>query len=579
MKSFSEFYKTNDNSYTNQLTCDPETQKYWPNKTSREVLSGHYVLVNPTPLPDPFLITYDTTLAKQLNLSDEQMKSSDMLKFLSGHNYGKSWSTPYALSIYGEEMISNCPFKSGNGYGDGRAHTIGEFVIDGKRWELQLKGSGKSPFSRAGDGRAVLRSSIREYLASQAMYNMKVPTTRILSLIVSKSEKINRQWYDDDINPISKSVNGTCPLKKSVEIVKSNPATITCRVSESLIRVGHLELFSRRARKDPARLKELELMFRHTVFREYSQFINLPLHDMILHVLKEFNIKMAEMISGWLRVGYVQSNFNSDNCLVSGRTMDYGPFGFIEKYDPNKNFWVGSGDHFAFMNQPQAGIVNFTTFANSLKPLVSNQYKKNIDEMINVSPSVMNEIVNKMWSRKLGLVKIRWDEGVGNLFNKLDKLMEKSNIDYTMFWRELTNYPLILLSSIDYMNTLYQELDPIVLRKLNKAFYKPLSGELTKEWLEWLAEYQLLLRYEKRDPVIISMEMKQQSPKYIPREWMLVKAYTQAEAGDFEYLHLLEKLFKQPYEEQYDLEGTFYILQSLDVIENKAGTAFMTCSS
>jgi uncharacterized protein YdiU (UPF0061 family) len=156
-------------SYLQQLTPDPESAKYAPNKRSRQVLNGHYVPVLPTPLTFPLLLAHSQELAAELGLDDAAVHSNEFLRYLSGDmsvsDSMRSWATPYALSIYGEPQTRNCPFGTGNGYGDGRAHSIGEVVIPhqsgAKRYEFQLKGSGTTPFSRSGDGRAVLRSSLR----------------------------------------------------------------------------------------------------------------------------------------------------------------------------------------------------------------------------------------------------------------------------------------------------------------------------------------------------------------------------------------------------------------------------------
>lgn len=216
-----------NHSWLQQLEPDPETQRHQPNKMSREVKSGHYVEVLPTPLKHPHLISVSPAMAAELGLTAEITSSPDFLRFFSGDisvaPTFHSWATPYALSIYGDEIVRNCPFGTGNGYGDGRAISIGEVVIPSKargaaadkegageesrhevkqhshgstsrRWELQLKGGGRTPFCRGADGRAVLRSSVREYLVSEAMHALGISTTRALSLITSPST-VKRPWY------------------------------------------------------------------------------------------------------------------------------------------------------------------------------------------------------------------------------------------------------------------------------------------------------------------------------------------------------------------------------------------------
>jgi uncharacterized protein YdiU (UPF0061 family) len=568
--NFTDYYrKYIDNQMIAQLMADPDTEANLPNKRSREVFYGHYVLVKPTPLHNPHLIRYSKSLASELKISEQLILSDQMIGFLSGAIQNvKTWATPYALSIYGEEMISNCPFGTGNGYGDGRVHSIGEFFIK-NRWEFQLKGSGKTPFSRSGDGRAVLRSSVREYLASEAMHWLNVPTTRALSLICSRSEKIYRPWYGDNGDDNKNCANGSCSEKMVWDW-----SAICCRVSPSFIRIGHLELFGRRARENPKRTFELEQLFRHSVWREYPQHINKPLQDMICGFLVDVMNNMCFLVSNWLRVGFVQSNLNSDNCLIGGRTMDYGPFGFIELYDPKKNFWVDGGEHFSFMNQPIAIERNFESLVDSLRPLIEDM--KSVDLIVSHMKNVMQKYIDAMWKSKLGLVRSEWNNGADELFKRLEQLLRRSSMDWTMFWRKLSMYPLIFYQN-DQLGDHDRELDlsPIV-----DSSYRPerFVGKLKDEWLQWLRDYHILLRSERREPIVVSNEMKKVSPKYIPREWMLVRAYQDAKNGNYEQIRILEKLFTMPYDEQPEME-IYYMLQPLELVTKKAGTAYMTCSS
>ena len=187
-------------SWLRQLSEDPEAGQHAPNRSSREVRAGHYVRLRPKPLPDPRLVAHSPAVARALGLSGEAAASAAFAAFFSGDQDRaaplEAWATPYALSIMGRRYTSNCPFGTGNGYGDGRALSVAEVeTAAGERWELQLKGGGATPFCRGGDGRAVLRSSVREFLASEAMHALRVPTTRALALVVSGSETAKRPWY------------------------------------------------------------------------------------------------------------------------------------------------------------------------------------------------------------------------------------------------------------------------------------------------------------------------------------------------------------------------------------------------
>ena len=260
------------------MNADPEQEKF-DNRRSRQVRSGHYVECRPTPLPSPKLVHASKGMAAELGLQPRDLESEAFLRYFSGDievpgkigAWGTTWATPYALSIYGRPMIQNCPFQNDTGYGDGRAISVGEVVTEsGKRYEMQLKGAGKTPFCRGGDGRAVLRSSVREFLASEAMHSLGVPTTRALSLIVSGKEVVKRPWYSGTANPAISAaqipavddprlahipeehrealIEDFVRQIRAPDVVVNEKAAITCRVAPSFLRVGHVELFSRRVK-------------------------------------------------------------------------------------------------------------------------------------------------------------------------------------------------------------------------------------------------------------------------------------------------------------------------------------------
>lgn len=256
-------------------------------------------------------------------------------------------------------------------------------------------GAGPTPFCRGFDGRAVLRSSVREFLVSEAMHHLRVPTTRALSLVVSQSETVQRAWY---------SASGPFGGARRPNAIIEEKTAITCRASPSFLRVGHVQLYQRRVdrcnekEKLQEKLNELFLIVRHAIFREYPELLSeigefdekdiWRLVDpgqstertvvstnwqlIILKMLKSVSLRMASLMADWIRVGYCQGNFNSDNCLVGGRTMDYGPFGFMEKFTPMWNLWVGAGAYYGFMNQPDACHKNFEHFALALLPLLDD---------------------------------------------------------------------------------------------------------------------------------------------------------------------------------------------------------------
>lgn len=312
------------------------------NRTKRPVFNGHFVLVKPTGLKDPRLVLHSKDVAENLlKLTPEQVESQDFLNWVSGNLVlGETWATPYALSIMGTRYTNNCPYGTGDGYGDGRAISIAEF--NGQ--ELQLKGGGKTPFHRGADGRAVLRSSIREFLASEAMHNLGIPTTRALSLIVSEKDKIQRPWYSEDAKLRLPTLEDPRLASYSLEerkqileqlrnqkadpnILISEKAAITCRVAPSFMRIGHLDLFARRAEKASMenaektdkrfdtttnQWKELEDLIWHACYREFKEeaydpfFESKDIEKAATVLLNKSAEGISKMVAGWIRVGFAQ---------------------------------------------------------------------------------------------------------------------------------------------------------------------------------------------------------------------------------------------------------------------------------
>eukprot|EP00808_Paulinella_micropora_P005733 g34218.t1 len=556
-------------SWLEQLIPDPETAKHQPNRTSREVRSGHYVEVKPTPLSKPTLVAVSPEMASELALSEEGTKASEFVRFFSGDTSAapgfRSWATPYALSIYGSPMYRNCPFGNGNGYGDGRAISVAEVLIpssgqdskgpekSGRRWEMQLKGAGRTPFCRGADGRAVLRSSVREFLVSEAMHHLGIPTTRALSLITSE-ETVQRPWYsgrpveDSALPSLNDPRIAHLPLStrqqilaqlryemSSPDIMRSEPLAITCRVAPSFLRVGHIELFARRVRQAREKgkdvtfaLRELQLIFDHLLFREYPTLADQFAQDkdkLAIELVRAFSDRLAQLTADWVRVGYVQGNFNSDNCLAAGRTMDYGPFGFVEKFSPLWNMWSGGGEHFGFLNQPLAGGKNFASFVSAVSELWPQDHpaRTEVAKLAEMHEKAAERALNHVWARKLGLPEFK-EESDTKLLATLLELLEETQADYTLFWRELAVFPESYLAGPSLPGR--QEL----LSHLSKCFYKPLSSEQEAKWESWLISYLKRLggSAQGKSGKAIAADMRRTSPKYVPREWMLVEAYNQA---------------------------------------------------
>lgn len=558
IETFEELINLSDYSFINTLNCDPDAQYHGDNKFPREVFSGHYVEVQPTAIKEPIYISHSNNFFEELGFSENLLKSNDFIKLFSGDMLNISnlrqnigWATGYALSIYGTEYYAQCPFQTGNGYGDGRAISVLEAVINDKRWEFQLKGAGKTPYCRGADGRAVLRSSIREFLAQEHMHALEIPTSRSLTLFTSKKEQVNRPWFRDN------------SYSKDPEVMIEEDVAITTRVASSFIRVGQIELFGRRARKNEHEnaLKELEMIVLHLIDREYSEIIkeDLNLEKKIILLANEFLNRLTSLVANWIRVGYCQGNFNSDNCAAGGFTLDYGPFGFIEMFDPKYQSWTGGGIHFSFFNQPVAAFKNFKSFCSALKPLLTSNKEalEELEKIENNFSKVMQEKMEKMWAKKLGLEKFNVE-----LFEKLINLMIETKVDYTIFFRELSNIP----------NEITQ---------LEKSFYGSLKDENIKSrWNNWLEIWNSLLNInDEESKQKLIKQMKLINPKYTLREWHLVKAYQEAQNRNYEPVDELQKIMTNPYNEQTkEIEEKYYIKKPSDFF-GIAGISHVSCSS
>ncbi|MEA5473197.1 protein adenylyltransferase SelO family protein [Synechococcus sp. CCY9201] len=553
--TFAEFAQRADYSLLDALQPDPQASGDGHDHQPRQVFSGHYVPVTPTAIPAPEVVAHSRTLFHDLGLSDELAHDDQFRRLFSGdisvarepmRPFG--WATGYALSIYGSEYIQQCPFGTGNGYGDGRAISVFEGVFKGKRWEMQLKGGGPTPYCRGADGRAVLRSSVREFLAQEFMHALGVPTSRSLTLYMSRAETVRRPWY----SPNSRSFDP--------DILVDNPAAITTRVAPSFLRVGQLELFARRARSGahPDARNELRMIVAHLIERNYRPEIDpaLEFSDQVVELARLFRGRLTSLVAHWMRVGYCQGNFNSDNCAAGGYTLDYGPFGFCERFDPRFQPWTGGGEHFCFFNQPAAAEVNYGMFCKSLLPLLegNTQALARLDAIRAGFAEAMAQALEAMWASKLGLINTD-----AELVNELLQLMVSSKLDYTIFFRRLSDIP-------EHVSA------------LQESFYLPCSEQLDGQWTQWLQRWRDRLT-AGGDINATSAAMKRVNPAVTWREWLIAPAYEKAAEGDFCLVRELQEVFRHPYDElPPELEATYDRLKPQEFF-NAGGVSHYSCSS
>jgi uncharacterized protein YdiU (UPF0061 family) len=548
-ESFAEFAACADYSLLEALRPDPQATADGRDHQPRQVFSGHYVPVAPTPLPEPAYVAHSAELFAELGLSDTLVHDPDFARLFSGDSGAATgpmrpwgWATGYALSIYGSEYIQQCPFGTGNGYGDGRAISIFEGLFNGKRWELQLKGGGPTPYCRGADGRAVLRSSVREFLAQELMHALGVPTSRSLTLYVSRRETVRRPWYA----PHSRSFDP--------DVLVATPAAITTRVAPSFLRVGQLELFARRVRRHahPAALEELRLIVTHLIDRHYRSDINaaLPFHRQVLELARLFRERLTALVAHWIRVGYCQGNFNSDNCAAGGFTLDYGPFGFCELFDPRFQPWTGGGEHFCFFNQPAAAEANYGMLMSALRPLLEGDAEAlaALEGLLDGFRDAMGNALEAMWAAKLGL-----NGYDAELLNDLLALMLRAKADYTRLFRRLSDLPQAAA-------------------ELQGCCYAPSSADLDASWQAWLERWQGLRQAS-------AAQLQGVNPAITWREWLIAPAYQRAEQGDTSLIQELQRVFRHPYQPlPPELAATYDRLKPEEFF-NAGGVSHYSCSS
>ncbi|MBV2350989.1 YdiU family protein [Synechococcus sp. HK05] len=552
ISSFAEFAERADYSLLEALNADPDATNDGNDHQPRQVRSGHYVPVTPTPLPEAEYVAHSQVLFDELGLSDALAHDACFRRLFSGDSTVATgpmrpfgWATGYALSIYGTEYTQQCPFGTGNGYGDGRAISIFEGLFEGRRWEMQLKGGGPTPYCRGADGRAVLRSSVREFLAQELMHALGVPTSRSLTLYMSRAEGVRRPWYSEG----SRSFDP--------DVMVNNPAAITTRVAPSFLRVGQLELFARRARSNAhaGALRELQMITAHLIERNYRVQINaaLPFNAQVLELARLFRGRLTALVANWMRVGYCQGNFNSDNCAAGGTTLDYGPFGFCELFDPRFQPWTGGGEHFCFFNQPAAAEVNYGMFVKSLRPLLDgdNAALEELDAIQAGFAEAMAEALETMWTAKLGLPSYHPE-----LIQELLQLLVGSRADYTIFFRRLSAIP----ESVE---------------ALKPSFYVPSEEDVDQRWMGWLQRW----RAQIGNPEETSTAMQRVNPAITWREWLIAPAYEQAATGDFSLIRELQTLFGDPYSTPAaELAARYDQLKPREFF-NAGGVSHYSCSS
>ena len=516
-----------ENIFTSQLPADSnETNE------TRQVLNACFSYVFPRIPSNPKLIHASEEVAELIGISVEDIESEDFLNYFSGKKVIPN-SRPYAMNYAGHQ------FGNWAGQlGDGRAILLTEIKHKDQVFALQLKGAGSTPYSRRADGLAVLRSSIREHLCSEAMFHLGVPTTRSLSLILTGDTVLRDVMYDGNPN--------------------YEKGAVVCRVAPSFIRFGNFELFS--SQNDVPTLK---LLTDFTI-KNYFPDITSDGKEKYLDFFKSVANKTMEMIVHWQRVGFVHGVMNTDNMSILGLTIDYGPYGWLEDYNYNWTPNTTDKEHrrYRFENQPNVAQWNLYQLANALFPLIEEA--KPLELLLQEFQQLYHSNYIDMMCSKLGLKKR--DTNDEKLIAKLEKNLQLSETDMTIFFRELSSVK--------------KNASPgSAIATINEAFYKPeeIKKEILKSWENWFEKYLNRLNLEDHSDEERTIAMNSVNPKYVLRNYMAQVAIETAEKEDYTILKELHGLLKNPYEEQAELDKWY--AKRPDWARDKIGSSMLSCSS
>jgi serine/tyrosine/threonine adenylyltransferase len=513
---------TFDNRFIRDLPGDPNESRH-----SRQVHGAMWSRVTPTQVSSPKLIAHSTEVAAMLGVTASDISSQQFVDAVSGNGTLPGMET-YA-TVYGGHQFGNWAGQ----LGDGRAILLGETVTKtGDRYELQLKGAGSTPYSRRADGRAVLRSSIREFLCSEAMHHLGIPTTRALSLVLTGDQIERDMFYDGN--------------------AEMEPGAIVCRVAPTFLRFGHFEIFASRGEK--ALLNQL---IDFTITNYFPEFAKLEGHDRIVAWYSEVCERTAKLVAEWMRVGFVHGVMNTDNMSILGLTIDYGPYGWVDNFDPGwtPNTTDAQGRRYAFGRQPGVAQWNLARLGDALATL--DIESELLEQALGKFASTYSREIKRVYSNKFGLDD--WNDASGDLVDAAFMLMNQSQVDMTIFFRKLAR-----AQSVD---------------DLKDAFYSDAEWQSSRgNFAAWFARYRQAIAatdaFAQQSRVA---RMNAVNPKYVLRNYMAQEAIDLAHQGDYSRIHELLELLRNPYDEQPEFEH--YFARRPDWAINKAGCSMLSCSS
>lgn len=446
-----------------------------------------YTLNKPTPVADPKLVLFNTDLSNEMGIFFSDFKHNELADLFSGNRIPPAiefFSQAYAGHQYGNFTV----------LGDGRAHIFGEHVTkDNQRLDILFKGSGKTPYSRSGDGRAAIGPMLREYLISEAMHGLGVATTRSLA-VVTTGEMIQREQL--------------------------LPGAILTRVASSHIRVGTFEFAAALHN-----FSTLEKLLNYAVGRHFPHIKTNK--NVALEFLKQVMQLQADLIVNWMRVGFIHGVMNTDNMAISGETLDYGPCAFMDAYDPNTVFSsIDINSRYSYANQPSIAQWNLARLAEALLPLICSDTKKSAviaQDTIKEFSAIINYKWLTMMRAKLGLeTSYREDK---KLIHDLLDWMHINNADYTNTFRDLSE-----------------------IETTDNALYKK------KSFIDWNERWHSRIKLEKKPIEQCLSLMRQSNPVIIPRNHKVEQALSEAHSGNYDSIKKFISVVKDPYKDTQSLD-------------------------